>query len=319
MEFSFLKDLGFKRFTCSCGINFWSRFETNLCGECDPKDSEKYKNLHNPVKISKFDLEKYCKYFSKLGYQIDYTYTTRSSLTNMNFINAGIVKYKPLFTSDKPNSLNKGTNLKRISNQVCFRFKDHKLVGDNTHLTSFMMLGQHKFWVDQEKEFQIYFYQVYEFLLGLIPNPKLLKLHESIWTDSQSFGKSLEFFSNNTELGNQVFTTKTKNKDLKNKFLDLGLGYERIWCYLNHQPLLKYFQVKTKQELILKDHLRTILIAKLSGIYPSKLGPGYNVKVLENKIKNKINKNDVLQILDQIYKFKSFRIENNLEKIINVN
>ena len=54
-------------------------------------------------------------------------------------------------------------NLKRINNQQCIRFKEFKLVGDNTNLTSFMMLGQHQFNILDSNELEFGFLEVYIF------------------------------------------------------------------------------------------------------------------------------------------------------------
>ena len=46
-------------------------------------------------------------------------------------------------------------------------------------------------------------------------NPRLIKLHESNWSDSQNFRESIEFFINNQEIGNQVYINFSKSTELK--------------------------------------------------------------------------------------------------------
>lgn len=230
---SYLKKEGFSRHKCEkCGINFWAISESKVCG--DPSCSGGFRFLEdNPVK-KKMDYitvwKEFSTMFNKLGYTPIKRYPTVSRWNpTMDYTIASIAAFQPYVVSGEV----KPPANPLVIPQFCLRFGDIDNVGiTGSHMTGFVMIGQHAFVQEKEWNQEKYFSHIHTWLkkgLGL-PNEEIT-FHEDAWAGGGNFGPCMEFFSRGVEIGNQVYMlyekTESGKKELPIKVLDMGMGQER--------------------------------------------------------------------------------------------
>ncbi len=231
----FLKKNGFERRRCKkCGIYFWrmKEVEGELCGDAncsggfrffDKKIRRKYMSYGEVWKA-------FSEMFSGKGYNIipRYPVVARWNPT-MDFTIASIAAFQPYVVSGEVEAPAE----KLVIPQFCLRFGDVDNVGiTGSHMTGFVMVGQHMF-VEKEKWSQeTAFKDIYEWLIkGMGLDKKEITFHEDAWAGGGNFGPCMEFFSGGLEIGNQVYMMfeqrEEGRKELKLKVLDMGMGLER--------------------------------------------------------------------------------------------
>lgn len=265
----------------SCNITFWhSNPATEFCGD---SDCNKQNSLQKTLLLSKnLSFAEVFRLFQSY-YKQNYAFceaalslprsstNTKVSSTNMNFISAGISTYETLLDSQNPR-LAFFSNKLLISTPFCFRFNDLENVGTTKrHNTGFFMFSLHCFESLQKKfpeNWKELFLDIFvNFFLHLgVPLEKIY-LNKDVWTDSVNSGECVEIFINGMEIGNMVYITEKKGKARELKLLDVGLGGQRI-----HKLLTGH---NSYTENIVKDHLRSLIIAFKDKLYPCKTGPGY--------------------------------------------
>lgn len=229
-----LKREGFVRKQCkTCGTFFWSiNLQQEVCG--DPDCSGGFRFFEGTPAANKMTYVDVWKNFStmlsKRGYKImpRYPVVARWNPT-MDFTIASIAAFQPHVVNGEVDPPAK----KLVIPQFCLRFGDIDNVGiTGSHLTGFIMIGQHMFVPPQEWDQNTAFQDLYDwFTLGLGIPKKELTLHEDAWAGGGNFGPCMEFFSRGVELGNQVYMlyeqTPDGDKELGLKVLDMGMGMER--------------------------------------------------------------------------------------------
>ena len=239
----YLKSQGFERKQCSsCNMFFWTvNKEQNYCG--DPSCSGGFKvTSDNPSKVKLSYIEVWKKIVDMLEPK-NYLPVKRYPVVarwnpTADFVMASIAAFQPFVVSGEV----KPPSEKLIIPQFSLRFGDVDNVGiTGSHLTGFVMIGQHVF-VDESKWNQEEFFRdIYEFLtIGIGLAKEEITIHEDAWAGGGSYGPCMEFFSRGVELFNQVYTmfeqTPDGDRPLKLKVLDMGLGMERIAWFSQGTP-----------------------------------------------------------------------------------
>lgn len=230
---NFLKNEGFVRKKCSCGTFFWTvnRKQEN-CG--DPSCIGEIDILKTPAKnyLTYIDVwKKIIEVLEPRGYKPikRYPVVARWNPTTEYTI-ASIAAFQPYVISGEIDPPEK----KLLIPQLCLRFGDIDNVGvTGSHMTCFVMIGQHMFVNKDEWNQEEVFKDIYDFVIyGVGLDKTELTIHEDAWAGGGNFGPCMEFFSRGIELFNQVYMmfeqTESGRKDLKLKVLDMGLGMERI-------------------------------------------------------------------------------------------
>jgi len=240
---NYLKGEGFTRRKCqSCSTQFWTVNEQQFhCG--DPSCSGGFNVIKdNPSKVQLTYTQVWKKIVEMLEPK-DYKPVNRYPVVarwnpTADFVMASIAAFQPYVVSGEVNPPSK----KLVIPQFSLRFGDVDNVGiTGSHLTGFVMIGQHVFVEEKEWNQEELFKDIYEFLTIGIGLPKEeITIHEDAWAGGGSYGPCMEFFSRGVELFNQVYTMfeQTPNGDqpLKLKVLDMGLGMERIAWFSQGTP-----------------------------------------------------------------------------------
>lgn len=127
-----------------------------------------------------------------------------------------------------------------------------------------------------------WFQLVYNFFLSLGFDKTHLHFNEDYWKGDGNKGSSIEFFYGGVELGNLVFIdeyqVESGNGDVQRDFkiLDVGLGFERILDATGYTPPYMKDAVK--------DHLRSFIIGTYDGALCSKIGMGYSMRKLLERV-----------------------------------
>jgi alanyl-tRNA synthetase len=238
----YLKKEGFMRRKCNCGTYFWTVNQQQFhCGDpaCMGGTSV---IINNPSKIKLSYIEVWKKIIEILeprGYKPikRYPVVARWNPT-ADFVMASIAAFQPYVVSGEVNPPAK----KLIIPQFSLRFGDVDNVGiTGSHLTGFVMIGQHVFLDENEWNQEQLFKDIYEFLILGIGLPKSeITIHEDAWAGGGSYGPCMEFFSRGVELFNQVYTmfeqSEKGDRPLKLKVLDMGLGMERVAWFSQATP-----------------------------------------------------------------------------------
>ncbi|GAB4312050.1 MAG: alanine--tRNA ligase [Promethearchaeota archaeon] len=238
-----LRSLGFQRRKCRrCGTQFWTvNAGQDACG--DPACSGGFRVVEdNPskVKLSYVDVwNELVRLLEPRGYKPlkRYPVVARWNPTT-EFTIASISAFQPYVISGESAPPAK----KLLIPQFCLRFGDVENVGvTGSHLTGFVMIGQHAFVEPEEWDQEQLFEDILDFLLKVIRLPKEeITVHEDAWAGGGNFGPCMEFFSRGVELFNQVYMmfeqTPDGPKDLSIKVLDMGLGMERVAWFSQGTP-----------------------------------------------------------------------------------
>lgn len=234
---------GFVRGCCEkCQTYFWSvDKDRKICG--DPSCSGGFDVVeNNPSKVQMSYIDVWKKIVSMLeprGYKPvnRYPVVARWNPT-AEFTMASIAAFQPYVISGEV----KPPAKKLLIPQFSLRFGDIDNVGiTGSHLTGFVMIGQHQFVSQDEWSQEQAFRDIYEFItIGVGLDKKELTLHEDAWAGGGNFGPCMEFFSRGVELFNQVYMMFEQTPDgvvpLKLKVLDMGLGMERVAWFSQGLP-----------------------------------------------------------------------------------
>lgn len=228
-----LKEEGFMRKQCKCGIFFWTvNGEQKTCG--DPACSGGFRFFDGTPAKEKLDYIQVWKRFAELFRKWGYTPIDRYPVVSrwrddMEFVMASICNFQPYVVSGEV----KPPANPLVVPQFCLRFNDIDNVGiTGAHYTGFVMIGQHAFMPPEKWDQAKYFRDIHNWLkIGLgLPN-KEITFHEDAWAGGGNFGPCMEYFSRGLELGNQVYmmyeVTPSGSRELKLKVLDMGMGHER--------------------------------------------------------------------------------------------
>ena len=228
-----LKDKGFIRKQCQCGINFWTvNKDQEHCGDSACAGGFRF-FTENPAKstLSYIEVwEKFSEMFRNLGYTPikRYPVVARWNAT-MDFTIASIAAFQPYVISGEVEPPAE----KLVIPQFCLRFPDIDNVGiTGSHMTGFIMIGQHMFVPADKWNQDQAFSDILKWLTkGLSLPLSEITFHEDAWAGGGNSGPCMEFFSRGVEIGNQVYMMyEQKNgerKELKLKVLDMGMGHER--------------------------------------------------------------------------------------------
>lgn len=239
---SVLNKEGFMRKKCSCGTQFWTTHATReVCG--DPSCSGGFDVVSNnpaKVKLSYVDTWKeIVKLLEPRGYKSikRYPVVARWNPT-AEYTMASIAAFQPYVISGEVEPPAK----KLLIPQFCLRFGDIDNVGiTGSHMTGFVMIGQHQFVSEEEWSQAQAFQDIYDFItISVGISKEELTLHEDAWAGGGNYGPCMEFFSRGVELMNQVYMmfeqTPNGNLPLKIKVLDMGLGMERVTWFSQGLP-----------------------------------------------------------------------------------
>jgi alanyl-tRNA synthetase len=228
-----LKREGFKRKHCACGTFFWTVNEDQtVCG--DPSCSGGFRLFeNNPASRTMTYTQTWqdlAEHFGARGYKVmnRYPVVARWNPT-MAYTIASIAAFQPHVISGEVEP----PAPRLLIPQFCLRFGDIDNVGiTGSHLTGFVMVGQHMFVAPEDWDQNRAFEDLYAWFRERLGLPKEeLTFHEDAWAGGGNFGPCMEFFSRGVELCNQVYMlfeqTEDGQKGLSIKVLDMGLGLER--------------------------------------------------------------------------------------------
>ncbi|MBT5022915.1 alanine--tRNA ligase [Candidatus Woesearchaeota archaeon] len=239
-----LKEEGFMRKSCEkCNTFFWTiNKDQIICG--DPACQGGVKIVDGTPAKNKLTFTETWKLFedmfTKKGYKsvARYPVIARWNPTT-EFTNASIAAFQPFVISGEVEPPAK----KLVIPQFSLRFVDVDNVGiTGSHMTGFVMIGQHMFVSPEEWDQNKVFRDIYEFIIdGVGLEKSELTMHEDAWAGGGNFGPCMEFFSKGIELFNQVYMmfeqlpdASTKKLDLK--VLDMGMGMERVAWFSQGVP-----------------------------------------------------------------------------------
>ncbi|PLW80353.1 alanine--tRNA ligase [Candidatus Woesearchaeota archaeon] len=239
---SVLKKEGFERKQCDCGTFFWTTHkDRKVCG--DPSCAGGFDVVSdNPAKNKLSYVDTWKKIVETLeprGYKPikRYPVVARWNPT-AEFTMASIAAFQPYVISGEVEPPAR----KLLIPQFSLRFGDIDNVGiTGSHMTGFVMIGQHMF-VDEKEWSQAQAFQdIYDFItIGVGLSKDEITLHEDAWAGGGNFGPCMEFFSRGVELMNQVYMmfeqTEEGSIPLKIKVLDMGLGMERVTWFSQGLP-----------------------------------------------------------------------------------
>jgi alanyl-tRNA synthetase len=326
----------FKKKECKiCSCTFWSAdSNAQMCGNSDCNLQYNRSNFQKKdlslKQVVKFFNEYYTSVkipgFNRAILLIRGRMASKYSTTNMSFICAGASAFEAFFY-DSEGSIDRKKLFSKnllVNTQFCYRFLDQKNVAvTRRHSTGFFMSGIHAFESKQD-HFELNWQQkiivatIGFFVTKLGIDAKALYLHADFWTDSVRGGNSVETYVDGIEVGNMVFTTNnlSTQKPLETKYLDMGLGIERIFTLISTRENVYFMDP-------IKDHLRSVVVGIKDGIYPCKVGVGYNLRKLieivlahyNYQLKEVLNATkfvlaDLSDLLDQAF------MDRDLEKLI---
>ncbi len=230
-----LREKGFVRKKCDgCGRFFWTADKERVVCD-DPGCAGGFRFFENNPAREKLDYVQVWMRFKELFESKGYTAIDRYPVIarwrdDTDFVQASIYDFQPYVVSGEieppANPL--------VVPQFSLRFNDIDNVGVTmSHMTGFIMIGQHAFLPPEEWDQDRFFSDIYDWLtVGLgLPKEEIV-FHEDAWAGGGNFGPCMEFFCRGVELGNQVYMmfeqTDEGPRELKIKVLDMGMGQERV-------------------------------------------------------------------------------------------
>jgi alanyl-tRNA synthetase len=189
--------------------------------------------------------------------------------------------------------------------QSCIRLQDIDLVGDDSHISSFEMIGTFGFNTDDYKKHQQIWHMVLH-ELGIKNKVNHITRHSQmefekwsywqhlgyntiiddescIWSDGQIGGYCCEVFVGDLEIGNLVNPNKVS--------CDIGFGLERLVQVIENKSINETSLFDLSLSPLARDHKRTLQLMKNQGIYPGAKGV---YSVCKRLIRNLIRNNEFL-------------------------
>ena len=239
-----LKKHGYTRKECTnCQRNFWTQTNQAVCGDstCQGKisifkDNPSKQALSYQDVWSTFHQHMHARGYTKIN---RYPTVARWNPTT-DFTMASIAAFQPYVISGEVQPPAKKLTIP----QFCLRFGDVDNVGvTGSHLTGFVMIGQHQFVQPEEWDQNQAFDDLLTYLTQIVGLPEEeLTLHEDAWAGGGNYGPCMEFFSRGVELCNQVYMlyeqTPDGEQELTLKVLDMGLGQERVAWFTQAAPTI---------------------------------------------------------------------------------
>ncbi len=228
-----LKNKGFIRKQCKCGIYFWTvNQDQDHCGDSVCSGGFRFFK-DNPAK-KKLGYIQVWQEFSKMFKSFGYTPINRYPVVarwneTTDFTMASIAGFQPYVVSGEVEPPAE----KLVIPQFCLRFPDIDNVGiTGSHMTGFVMIGQHMFVPEDKWDQDKVFSDILQWLTDGLGLPlSEITFHEDAWAGGGNSGPCMEFFSRGVEIGNQVYMlyegSGEERKELKLKILDMGMGQER--------------------------------------------------------------------------------------------
>ncbi len=232
-----LQQRGFARKQCgTCKTWFWTvNKDQTVCGDASCAGGFTLFD-NNPCKKEMDYIttwKEFARMFEKKGYAVTprYPVVARWNPT-MDFTIASIAAFQPYVVSGEVEAPAK----QLVIPQFCLRFGDTDNVGVTmSHMTGFIMIGQHAFVTEQEWDQDKVFEDIFDWLTEGLGLPyEEITFHEDAWAGGGNFGPCMEYFSRGVELGNQVYMMFEQDDDapdgyreLQLKVLDMGMGHER--------------------------------------------------------------------------------------------
>ena len=240
-----LKKHGYQRKECAnCQRNFWTKHaDQSVCGDsaCQGKISIFEDNPSKQALTYTDVWYTFEQHMKKRGYTKINRYPTVARWNpTTDFTMASIAAFQPYVVSGEVQPPAK----KLVIPQFSLRFGDVDNVGvTGSHLTGFVMIGQHQFVEPSEWDQNQAFDDLLTYLTEVVGLPEEeITLHEDAWAGGGNYGPCMEFFSRGVELCNQVYMlyeqTPTGEKELSLKVLDMGLGQERVAWFTQAAPTI---------------------------------------------------------------------------------
>lgn len=243
---AFFDSIGFKRYKCKCGKNYWSFKPRDDCG--DSSCVGRYQFIGKGVGIGKEKKITYAEAWQNFEAaftscripctKVDRYPTVARWRNDVDYVAAGIYCFQPhCVTGELPPPANP-----LIQPQFCVRFNDLDNIGlTGRHYSGFCMIGiqvfnypnDYKFFKEETVEFN------YRWLTEFLKiQPEEITFTEDIWAGGGNMGPSIEYFIGGLEVGNMVFMQyKTFHdgtyEELPIKIIDTGIGLERVAWVVN--------------------------------------------------------------------------------------
>lgn len=280
----YLTSKGYRKGLCeACGLTFWSRSDSRShCGngECKPYESSQSFVTLNPRAL-RAKLKDFFLRHSEVPVSVLRRASTITKFGKKPFMFAGICAFEKLLGTgpDSVRILSSYEGQLFIENQYCFRFDDLESVGTSgRHCSGFTMTGLHLFEGPNYHFSDRWEAQWFEKLLGFFQELGFSEMifNEDVWRGADCGGSSIEFFHNGIQIANMVFIDSANGKPREFKILDVGIGFERLLSSLGYP--VRYLNDRVY------DHLRSLVVGIKDRAYCSKIGIGYSMRKLLERI-----------------------------------
>ncbi|MCL4399366.1 alanine--tRNA ligase [Candidatus Parvarchaeota archaeon] len=260
IPYASLVKMGFSRKKCSsCGKNFWTSSDTNICGDAECVGTYTFlQKTPSALNLSYTELwKRFSSMFKKFGHKEINRYPVVARWRDdIYYVEAAIDDFAPYVingSAEPPaNPL--------VVPQICFRFNDINNVGlSGRHLTSFVMAEEAAFNTKKKKTY--FDNEAIKYIFQWINKGMKIKKEdvtfvEDAWAGAGYAGSCLEFFLGGLELGNQVYMRYLLSgdliKDLPTKTIDMGAGLER-WAWVSLKTPTLYEATFPKVVNFIKD------------------------------------------------------------------
>lgn len=215
---------------------------------------------------------------------------------------------------------------KYSSIQKCIRLQDIDLVGDDSHISSFEMIGTFGFNTNDYKTHQQIWHLVLD-VLGLKNKISHITYHSEMeeekwvywkelgynlvqdneacfWTDGQIGGYCCEVFVGDLEIGNLV--------NPLGKSCDIGFGLERLVQVLENKSVNETSLFDCTLSPLARDHKRTLTLLRENNIAP---GAKNISSVCKKLIRNLIKNNEILKEFSDWFVSEQFLLDKKFDFI----
>ena len=195
---------------------------------------------------------------------------------------------------------------KYSSIQKCIRLQDIDLVGDDSHISSFEMIGTFGFNTNDYKIHQQIWHMIFH-ELGIKDKITLITRHskmemekwgywqdlgystcladeDCVWSDGEIGGYCCEVFISHLEIGNLV--------NPNGNSCDIGFGLERLVQVLEDKSINETSLFDTSLSPLARDYKRTLTLLRNQNIYPGAKGVN---SVCKKLIRNLIKNNETIE------------------------
>lgn len=189
---------------------------------------------------------------------------------------------------------------KHSSIQKCIRLQDIDLVGDDSHISSFEMIGTFGFNTNDYVQHIYIWCEILDRLgirqkvthITIHPEMepdytdiwkslgfKVIKDESCVWSDGETGGYCCEVFINDLEIGNLV--------NPQGRSCDIGFGLERLVQVIEDKPINETSLFDNTLPALSRDHIRTLRALRENNISPgAKNVSSVCKRLIRNLIKN---------------------------------